>query len=114
LSSLKAKHRLRTLWPDELIIEQLVERAAGLFIYAATTLRFIQDGIDGPEELLSLVLSATKSSLSVTKHLDGIYTILLQHSVLGRRGYQECARRFRHIVGSIVIMFNTMPARDLA
>jgi len=114
LSPLKAKHGLGTPWPDERIIEQLVERAAGLFIYAATTLRFIEDGIDGPEEPLSLVLSATKSSLSATEHLDGIYTTLLQHSVLGKRGYQECAGRFRQVVGSIVVMFNTMPARNLA
>jgi len=114
LSPLKAKHGLGTPWPDEQIIEQLVERAAGLFIYAATTLRFIQDGIDGPEEPLSLVLSATKSSLSATEHLDGIYTTLLQHSVLGRRGYQECAGQFRQVVGSIVVMFNTIPARNLA
>jgi len=117
LSPLKVKHGLGTPWPDEGIIEQLVERAAGLFIYAATTLRFIQDGIDGPEEQLSLILSATKSSRSATEHLDGIYTTLLQHSVLGKRGYQECeqlAERFRQVVGSIVVMFNTMPARNLA
>jgi len=113
LSPLKAKHGLGTPWPDELIIEQLVERAAGLFIYAATTLRFIEDGIDGPEEPLSLVLSATKSSLSATEHLDGIYTTLLQHSVLGKRGYQECVGRFRQVIGSIVVMFNPMPARNL-
>jgi len=118
LSPLKAKHGLGTPWPDERIIEQLVERAAGLFIYAATTLRFIQDGIDGPEEQLSLILSASKSSRSVTKHLDGIYTTLLQHSVLGKRGdEQECeqlAGRFRQVVGSLVVIFNTMPARNLA
>jgi len=117
LSPLKAKHRLGTSWPDELTIERLVERAAGLFIYAATTLRFIQDGIDGPEEQLSLILSTTKSSLSATEHLDGIYTTLLQHSVLGKRGFQDCeqlAGRFRQVVGSIVVMFNTMPARNLA
>jgi len=108
---------LGTPWPDEQIIEQLVERAAGLFIYAATTLRFIQDGIDGPEEQLSLILSATKSSLLATEHLDGIYATLLQHSVLGKRGSQECeqlAGRFRQVVGSIVVMFNTLPARNLA
>jgi len=117
LSPLKAKHGLGTPWPDELIIEQLVERAAGLFIYAATTLRFIQDGPDGPEEQLSLVLSATKSPLSATAHLDGIYTTLLQHSALGKRGFQESERlagRFRQVVGFIVVMLNTMPARNLA
>jgi len=117
LAPLKATYGLGTPWPDEQTIEQLVERAAGLFIYAATTLRFIQDSIDGPEEQLSLVLSATKPSLLATEHLDGIYTTLLQHSFLGRRGSQECERlagRFREMVGSIVVMFNTMPARNLA
>jgi len=117
LSPLKAKHGLRTPWPDEQTIEQLVERAAGLFIYAATTLRFIRDSINGPEEQLSLVLTATKSSLSATEHLDGIYTTLLQHSFLGKWGKQECdqlAGQFRQVVGSIVVMFNTMPARNLA
>jgi len=117
LSPLKAKHGLGTPWPDEQIIEQLVERAAGLFIYAATTLRFIQDDIDGPEEQLSLILKTTQSSRSATEHLDGIYTTLLQHSVLGKRGDQQCeelARRFRQVVGSIVVMFNPMPARNLA
>jgi len=117
LSTLKAKHGLGIPWPDEGIIEQLVERAAGLFIYAATTLRFIQDGIGDPEEQLSLVLSASNSSRSATKHLDGIYTTLLQHSVLGKRGdEQECeqlAGRFRQVVGSLVVMFNIMPARNL-
>jgi len=117
LSLLKVKHGLGTPWPDELIIEQLVERAAGLFIYAATTLRFIRDGIDGPEEQLSLILNTTKSPLLATEHLDGIYTTLLQHSVLGKRGYQQCeelAQRFREVVGSIVVIFNNMPARNLA
>jgi len=117
LSLVQAEHGLQTPWPDELIIEQLVERAAGLFIYAATTLRFIQDGIDGPEEQLTLVLSATKSSPSATEHLDSIYTTLLQHSFLGKRDsqvWEQLARRFRQVVGSIVVMFNTMSARNLA
>jgi len=117
LSPLKANHGQGTPWPDELIIEQLVERAAGLFIYAATTLRFIEGGIYGPEEQLSLILGATKPSLSATAHLDGIYTTLLQHSVFGKCGDQEpeqLVRRFRQVVGSIVVMFNTMPAIDLA
>jgi len=104
------KHGLAAPWPDELIIEQLVERAAELFIYAATTLRFIRDGIDDPEEKLALILNTTKSSLSATEYLDGIYTTLLQHSVHGKRGYQEC----RQVVGSMVVLFNTMPARNLA
>jgi len=102
---------------DIQLILQLLEEAKDLAtvrIKIFVTIRFIQDGIDGPDEPLSLVLSATKSSLSATEHLDSIYTTLLQHSVLGKRGSQECAGRFRQVVGSIVVMFNTIPARNLA
>ena len=123
LSPLKAKHGLETPWPDEVTIKRLVEKAAGLFIFAATTFRFIQDGVDGPEEQLSVILGentsseSSLSSLSATERLDDIYTKLLQHSVIGKCGRYEgeqFAERFRQVVGSIVTMFNAMSASDLA
>lgn len=125
LSTLKVKHRLAlaTPWPDEQTIERLVTKAAGLFIFAATTFRFIQDGLGGPEEQISLVLRDTtssespKPSLSATQHLDEIYTTLLQHSVVEKEPRcqgKERAEIFRQVVGSIVTMFDVMSAPNLA
>jgi len=117
LSVVKAEHRLGTPWPDEPTIQLLVERAAGLFIYAATTYRFIQDSAD-PEEQLSVILSGEYTSTeSLTGNLDEMYTNLLKYSVIGDRRpweHEALLERFRQIVGSIVIMSDVMTTKGLA
>ena len=121
LSLVKAQHGLRTPWPDEPIIQLLVERAAGLFIYAATTYRFIQDDMYSPEDQLSVILTKDTSAQSPTMHLDDMYTKLLKHSVIGhgkqiRRPGEvgQLITRFRQIVGSVMIIFDAMATQDLA
>jgi len=109
LSVVKAKHGLSTPWPDEATIQLLVERAAGLFIYAATTYRFIRASSD-PKEQLSIILSGEYTSASPTENLDKMYTNLLRYSVVGDRPLQS----FRQIVGSIVIMADVMTIKNLA
>ncbi|KAF8447016.1 vegetative incompatibility protein HET-E-1 [Terfezia claveryi] len=118
LSEVKSERELSTPWPGESTIQLLVERAAGLFIYAATTYRFIQDDLYTPEEQLSVILSGGDTSAqSPTMHLDDMYTNLLQHSVIGSRNPREheaLLERFRQIVGSIVIISDVMTTKDLA
>jgi len=117
LSVVKARHGLSTPWPDEPTIQLLVERAAGLFIYAATTYRFIQDSVD-PKEQLPVILSGEYTSAeSLTGNLDEMYTKLLQYAVIGdRRSCEHDAllERFRQVVGSIVIIFDVMTTENLA
>jgi len=118
LALVKATNKqLKTPWPNEQTIELLVKKAAGLFIYAATTYRFIKDDAYDPEERLSIILGENTHSQSLTKDLDVMYTNLLQHSVIGKRDLTDCEElvaRFKEIVGSIVIMFDVMPSRNLA
>ena len=97
----------------------MVEKAAGLFIYAATTCRFIQDQDYDPEEQLSIILGngAQAYGPSPTKDLDDMYTKILQRSVIGNRdsdGYEPLIGRFRQIVGSIAVMFDVMTVQNLA
>ena len=119
LSLVKAEHGLRTPWPGESIIQLLVERAAGLFIYAATTYRFIHSDRYCPEEQLSIILKEDTSAQSPTWHLDEMYTNLLQHSIIGKQIQRpaevgQLLSQFRQIVGSVVIMFDVMAIQDLA
>ncbi|KAF8457004.1 quinon protein alcohol dehydrogenase-like superfamily [Terfezia claveryi] len=103
-----------TPWPDEPTIQRLVEKAAGLFIYAATIYRFIREDYHSPEEQLLVILEEDHDihPQSQTKHLDDMYTKLLQRSLTGNQnGHTE---RFRKIVGSIIIMFDVMAAKELA
>ena len=119
--------KLGTPWPDEGTIELLVQRASGLFIYAATAYRFIRQAKYHPEEQLSLILTKTESTStrSPTKELDTIYTRILKHSVLGATDTDEQAdeqaneqeellRRFKECVGSIVIMSDMISKKNLA
>jgi len=116
LSEVKSKRGLSTPWPDEPTIQLLVERAAGLFIYAATTYRFIQGGAD-PKAQLSVILSGKYTPAeSLTGNLDEMYTKLLEYSVIGDRRSREhkVLKRFKQVVGSIVILFDVMTAENLA
>jgi len=115
LSVVKEEHGLSTPWPDEPTIQLLVERAAGLFIYAATTYRFIRDGMDPEYQLV--ILSGEYTSTSPTGNLDKIYTNLLQYSIIGDRPpdeHEALLQGFRQIVGSIVIISDVMTAQNLA
>jgi len=116
LSVVKKEHGLSTPWPNEPTIQLLVERAAGLFIYAATIYRFIRDSMD-PEYQLSVILSGEYKSASPTGNLDKIYTNLLQYSVIGDRPlceHEALLQGFRQIVGSIVIISDVMTIQNLA
>jgi len=120
LSSVKSERELSTMpWPDEPTIQRLVEKAAGLFIYAATIYRFIGDDSNTPEEQLSVILEEDHDTPteSPTRHLDDMYTKLLQHSVVGNhtaRMGDHLAVRFRKIVGSIIVMCDIMAAKEIA
>jgi len=119
LSSVKSEPGLSTTpWPGEPIIQRLVEKADGLFIYAATIYRFIRDDNYTPEDQLSVILEDHNTPpQSPTKHLDDMYTKLLQQSVVGSqivRVDDHLAVRFRNIVGSIIILFDIMAAKEIA
>jgi len=120
LSSVKSEPGLSTTpWPGEPTIQRLVEKAAGLFIYAATICRFIRDDNNTPEDQLSAILEEDHDTPSQppTKHLDDMYTKLLQHSVVGKQAVSKddhLAVWFRKIVGSIIIMFKVIATKEIA
>ena len=105
-------------------LTNLFSTAHGLFIYAATVCRFIEEGIQdfSADNLLYLILpeeSTTKTSLqrsgdiitykSHTKKLDMMYTRVLEHSLKGRNEDKEqLAALSRQVVGAIVILFDPL------
>ncbi|KAK6495981.1 hypothetical protein TWF481_003026 [Arthrobotrys musiformis] len=108
-----------TDWPGNEIIDILVRKAGGLFIYAATVCRFIKTQSDQwlPQRLLETFLpqnelghrrkGPTVPSSSPTKELDAIYIQILNHSIKGvgeGKDKEELTKEFRQVVGSIVIL----------
>ena len=61
-------------WPREGIIDLLVQRSSGQFIYAATVLKFVGADFCSPRKQLALVLSPDPTALS---DLDHLYTQML-------------------------------------
>ena len=61
-------------WPKEGIIDLLVQRSSGQFIYAATVLKFVGADFCSPRKQLALVLTPDPAALS---DLDQLYTQIL-------------------------------------
>lgn len=118
LALVKTDHDgLCTPWPDERTIEKLVARAAGLFIHAATTCRFIRNADYRPDEQLSLILVESSGANLATAELDAMYRQVLVQSVIGGRGINQHAGllgRFGKSIWSMVVMFDVMAINDLA
>ncbi|KAF3075143.1 hypothetical protein CFAM422_002987 [Trichoderma lentiforme] len=110
----------RYMWNQRIIlddvIQSLMEKTHGLFIYAATACRFIKEGGRNSERRL-LDLSASGSSASeAEKELDNIYTTVLESSFraeLSSTEARELQPEFQKIVGSIMVLFDTFALTDL-
>ena len=100
--------------PGATKIELLCKKACGLFIYASTACRFIGDRSWDPEKNLSIVLADDHLGQSPTGDLDDMYTKVLMRSITpSSRDEQKQSDQFRQIVGSIVVMFDSLPAIPL-
>jgi len=98
-------------WPGTQKLRLLVERSSGLFIYAATVCRFIHDPRWLPEKRLNIVLQGSDDGQSPEERLDEIYIQILESSVFGDCNKKEkdvLSRRFRNVVGSIIILFDSL------
>jgi NACHT domain len=75
---ISAKHSIlshvKQPWPDQGIIDLLVQRSSGQFIYAATVLKFVGADFCSPTKQLALIM---KPDHSVCSDLDNLYTQIL-------------------------------------
>ncbi|KAF8535913.1 vegetative incompatibility protein HET-E-1 [Trichophaea hybrida] len=103
-------------WPGDDIIRNLCERASGLFIYASTACRLIEDPLFHPDQSLSLILQDDYVGQSSTRALDKMYTKILTYSIsvflkdYDKPTQEKLISEFKLIVGSIVILFDALPA----
>ena len=61
-------------WPEDGVIDLLVQRSSGQFVYAATVLKFVGANLRSPTKLLALVLKPDPTAFS---DLDQLYTQIL-------------------------------------
>ncbi|KAI5842018.1 hypothetical protein BZA05DRAFT_360237 [Tricharina praecox] len=111
-------HRgLPTQWPSEATLERLVDKADGLFIYAATVCRFIDNKDCYPPDRLTSVLEDTVHIGSPAQQLDVIYTKVLGTAIpvedSGSPGIERQIHLFKRAIGSIVILIDSLTATAL-
>ncbi|KAJ5525836.1 WD domain-containing protein [Penicillium frequentans] len=118
LSQLAQKFQLDNGWPGRDNILQLCAKTDGLFVYASTSCRFLDDE-DWYEERLKIILSDDVDVDSPQKHLDGLYATILI-SCIKKDGKERSEREktdflffFKRIVGSVVALFKPLPVRSL-
>jgi hypothetical protein len=116
-------------WPGDKAIDRLVQKADGLFIYAATVCRFIKTNDQWlPRDLLEVFLPPNERlnhsknlprripSTSPTAELDAIYTQILQHSIKGVRedkDKEQLSKDFKQVIGSTVVLSRPLSSAAL-
>ena len=106
-------------WPTEEQLDLLCERAAGLFVYAMATVKFVNHKNNSPREQLDCLLRLPKITVYEGKTkfkpnttLDSLYLTILQEAF--GDDYPEDDSRTRSILGAVVLAVNPLSSSTIA
>jgi hypothetical protein len=111
-SELAGRRRGLDNWPAEEQLDRLCARAAGLFIYAAATIRFIDNYKKDPRKQLELLLRSEKIGDHEGKTLDLLYTSILQEAFGDDRPEDDV--KTRAVLSVIVLAANPLSPSAIA
>ena len=118
LSELGRRRQLER-WPSDEHIEILCRRAAGFFVYAAATVKFLDSNTHLPERRLDVILKLPESTVLEGKTrfnhwstLDSLYTSILQAAFSEED--PEVDSKVRTTVGAVVMVVNPLPPSAIA
>ena len=99
-------------WPAQEQLEYLCEQAAGLFVYAAATVKFVDDNTTDPRSQLDLLLESQKVGACEGKPLDTLYTSILW-GAFGDKGPKDDAK-IRSVLGAVFLAVNPLSPSVIA
>jgi hypothetical protein len=118
LTDIRRKCTLDEKWPGEEAIKHLVRKAAGLFIWAATACRFIDEGgALFSSDRLSEILDGDSSDIDPEEELNTIYTKVLENSISSRLRQREKDKAYEILgkaLGAIVTLLSPLPIPSIA
>jgi hypothetical protein len=106
-------------WPTDQNLDLLCERAAGLFVYAVATLKFLDHAFTSPTKRLDIITGSPGSTThegnmeirsSVT--LDSLYISSFQSAFDGLGADDDT--KVRLVVGTVVLAVNPLPPSAIA
>jgi hypothetical protein len=108
-------------WPRSSDIDILCMKAAGLFIFASTAVKFVASRHHRPSKRLALLVSLPQNTAYEGESgIDSLYTEILRaaHYDLGPDDQnpenQEAYHHFRSTVGVVLLAFNPLSMRSLS
>jgi len=103
-------------WPGTYHIDVLSRKAAGLFIYASTVIKFVSSPLHLPNERLHLIYSLRQdTSHEGRSGIDLLYTQVLEQAFHDVDSHDhELHSRFRSVVGTIVLIFHPLSINILS
>ena len=118
LSKLAQQHQLDG-WPSNKDLDILCCRAAGLFVYAVATVKFLGRNTHLPNKRLDVILNLPESTAPEGKicfrphtTLDSLYTAVLQMAFSDDE--PEVYSRVRYTIGAIVLLVNPLPPSGIS
>ena len=115
---IQKEYSLQKDWPGDQNMKHLIQRAAGLFIWAATAFRFVREGRRFAPRRLSLLLEGNAPmGGGPEKHLNDMYLTVLENSICQEYApeeREELSRVLRETVGSVVILFSPLSVISLS
>ncbi len=119
LASIILRLPLLPNFPDEEVLQQLVQRADGLFIWAAMACHFIKDSGPHMRNRLHLIVMQRLSVVATSPEgkLDGIYTSVLRNTLREHwttDEQEQFCRSLNEVLGTIAVLFSSLSASELA
>ena len=106
-------------WPTKEQLVLLCERAAGLFVYAVATVKFVDHRNNNPGEQLDRLLQSPKNTVYEGKTrfkpnttLDSLYMSILQEAF--GDDDPEDDQKTRSVLGAVVLVANPLPPSAIA
>lgn len=99
------------------LVEKLVEKSCGLFIYAATACRFVREGGPLAGERLARLISTERLPARAERELDRMYSTILEYSLSAQLDVEETVilqELFGRVVGSLAVLFDSLSPDSLA
>jgi hypothetical protein len=115
LTSLARSRKLLLPFPTDNVLNELVQRAGTLFIYAATVVKWVSDPKAQPTLRLQQVLEQDIDEVAYQhRKLDGMYTQILVQAAETTGNPKPHERALRKILSAIVFLQEPMPPSALA
>jgi len=120
LSEVAQQYQL-TWWPSEKHLNLLCQRAAGLFVYAVATVKFLDHPVFTPKEQLDKIINIPEhttyeggTQLKNKTTLDSLYTEILQMGFDFGGEDPELKSRIQSIIGTVVLLVNPLSPSAVA